>query len=97
VLNNRKYLPFQSVISTDILYIALEQYNGSPSNRCLTINYFYANTPNIPVPNSGGIGMILTVNTFIRIIFFMATYKDIYTNVYTGNSNVWSGWEKISA
>lgn len=100
-LTRRKHLPIQNT-SADILQFAVTQYNGNPVINCLTIAYFFSNTPNIPVENSGGFGMILTFQGFIRIIFFMALTKDTYTNLYidnggTGSVPTWRGWEKISS
>lgn len=100
-LTKRKHLPILNT-SEDILQFALAQYNGNPVSNCLTIAYFFSNTPNIPVENTGGFGMILTFSGFIRIIFFIALSKDVYTKLYLNNGGTdsvptWKGWEKISS
>lgn len=46
--------------------------------------------------------MILTFSGFIRIIFFIALSKDVYTKLYLNNGGTdsvptWKGWEKISS
>lgn len=52
---------------------------------------------NFPIKSSGFLVSLCRDNlTYIRQIYYVTLYNDIYTRIYNSTSNSWSAWEKIA-